>query len=191
MAVRMGFVIITSRCIDCDACMVACRAENEVPIGHTRNWVKSSGVQGQFPKVREVFQPGNCMHCAHPPCVAACPTGASQKRADGIVIVENSQCIGCKYCIVACPYDARFANPVTGKADKCTLCLQRLEQGLEPACVQTCLGKSRHTGDLNDSDSVVSKLIAKYQTRVLLKQVGTGPNIYYIDQAVAEIPEGN
>ncbi len=190
MAVRMGFVIITSRCIDCDACMVACRAENDVPLERTRNWVKSSGVQGQFPLVKEVFQPGNCMHCQHPPCVAVCPTGASHKRADGIVLVENSKCIGCKYCLVACPYDARFLNPVTGKADKCTFCIQRLEQGLGPACVQTCLGKARQAGDLNDPESIVSKLIAKYPTRQLLKQVGTGPNIYYIDVAVPEIPEG-
>ncbi|WP_088187225.1 4Fe-4S dicluster domain-containing protein [Desulfosporosinus sp. FKA] len=191
MTVRMGFVIITSRCIDCDACMVACRAENDVPIGKTRNWVKSSGVQGEFPKVKEVFQPGNCMHCDHPPCVSVCPTGASQKRPDGIVIVEASKCIGCKYCLTACPYDARFANPETGKADKCTFCLQRLEQGLKPACVQTCLGKSRQAGDLNDPESVVAKLLAKYPSRQLLTYVGTGPNIYYIDDVVPEIPEGN
>lgn len=190
MAVRMGFVIITSRCIDCDACMVACRAENDVPLGKTRNWVESSGVQGKFPNVKELFQPGNCMHCEHPPCVSVCPTGASYKRADGIVLVNNTKCIGCKYCLTACPYDARFANPITGKADKCTFCLQRLEQGLKPACVQTCLGKSRHAGDLNDPESVVSKLLAKYPARQLLTQVGTGPNIYYIDEVVPEIPEG-
>lgn len=190
MTVRMGFVIITSRCIDCDACLVACRSENEVPLGHTRNWVRSSGVQGRFPQVTERFQPGNCMHCDQPPCVAVCPTGASQKREDGIVIVENKKCIGCKYCLTACPYDARFLNPETGKADKCTLCLQRLAEGREPACVQTCLGKSRQAGDLNDPDSVVSKLIARYPARQLLKNVGTGPNIYYIDEAVPEIPAG-
>lgn len=190
MAIRMGFVIITSRCIDCDACMVACRAENEVPLGHTRNWVKGSGVQGLFPKVREMFEPGNCMHCEHPTCVDVCPTGASQKRSDGIVIVDDSKCIGCKYCITACPYDARFPNPVTGKADKCTLCLHRLEQGLEPACVRTCIGKARQAGDLKDPESIVSKLLAKYPTRQLLKPLGTGPNIYYIDELVPEIPEG-
>ncbi|MDQ7095882.1 4Fe-4S dicluster domain-containing protein [Desulfosporosinus sp. PR] len=190
MAVRMGFVLITSRCIDCDACMVACRAENDVPLGKTRNWVKSSGVQGKFPKVKEVFQPGNCMHCEHPPCVAVCPTGASQKRSDGIVLVENSKCIGCKYCLTACPYEARFLNPETGKADKCTFCLQRLEQGLKPACVQTCLGQARQAGDLNDPNSVVAKLIAQYPTRRLLTQVGTGPSIYYIDDLVPEIPAG-
>lgn len=186
----MGFVIITSRCIDCDACMVACRAENDVPLGYQRNWVKSSGVQGQFPHVKEIFAPGNCMHCDHPVCVSVCPTGASQKRSDGIVIVEDSKCIGCKYCITACPYDARFANPETGKADKCTFCLQRLEQGLEPACVQTCLGKARQAGDLNNPNSVVAQLVAAYPTRRLLNQVGTGPNIYYIDQAVPVMPEG-
>lgn len=190
MAVRMGFVMITSRCIDCDACMVACRSANEVPLGHTRNWVKSSGVQGQFPQVAERFQPGNCMHCAEPPCVAVCPTGASYKRSDGIVLVENAKCIGCKYCLTACPYDARFLNSETGKADKCTLCWQRLEQGLAPACVQTCLGRARQAGDLNDPGSVVAQLLARYPARQLLENVGTGPNIYYIDGAVPEIPEG-
>lgn len=190
MEVRMGFVIITSRCIDCDACMVACRAENEVPLGNSRNWVKASGVQGQFPKVKETFEPGNCMHCDNPPCVKVCPTGASQKRSDGIVIVDDKKCIGCKYCMTACPYDARYINAVTGKADKCTLCLHRLEQGLKPACVQTCLGKARQAGDLNDPESIVSKLLAAYPSRQLLTKEGTGPNIYYIDEAVPEIPEG-
>lgn len=190
MEVRMGFVIITSRCIDCDACMVACRAENEVPVGNTRNWVKDSGVQGQFPNVKQTFEPGNCMHCDNPPCVKVCPTGASQKRSDGIVIVDPEKCIGCKYCMTACPYEARFINPVTGKADKCTFCLQRLEQGLKPACVQTCLGKARQAGDLNDPESVVAKLLAAYPSRQLLTELGTGPNIYYIDVTVPEIPEG-
>ncbi|MEA4900894.1 4Fe-4S dicluster domain-containing protein [Desulfitobacterium sp.] len=190
MEVRMGFVIITSRCIDCDACMVACRAENEVPLGNTRNWVKDSGVKGQFPEVKQMFEPGNCMHCDNPPCVRVCPTGASQKRSDGIVIVDHEKCIGCKYCLTACPYEARFINAETGKADKCTLCLHRLQQGLKPACVQTCLGKARQAGNLNDPESVVAKLLATYPSRQLLTELGTGPNIYYIDVAVPEIPEG-
>ncbi|CAA7600429.1 4Fe-4S ferredoxin-type, iron-sulphur binding domain protein [Acididesulfobacillus acetoxydans] len=190
MTVRMGFVIITSRCIDCDACMVACRAENEVPIGFTRNWVRDSGAVGKFPIVKQMFEPGNCMHCEKPSCLSVCPTGATYKRADGIVLVDDTKCIGCKYCIEACPYDARFLNPVTGKADKCTFCLQRLEQGLKPACVQTCLGKARHSGDLNDPESVVSKLLNRYPARQLSPDAGTRPNIYYIDVPVAEIPSG-
>lgn len=189
MTVRMGFVIITSRCIDCDACMVACRAENSVPLGCTRNWVASSGIKGNFPDVKLAFEPGNCMHCANPSCVAVCPTGASQKRPDGIVMVDNSKCIGCKYCIEACPYEARFANPDTGKADKCTFCYHRIEQGKLPACVQTCLGKARISGDLNDPNSAVSKLISRYPTRQSVIEAGTGPNIFYIDVPVPEIPE--
>ncbi|HEX3015632.1 MAG TPA: 4Fe-4S dicluster domain-containing protein [Desulfobacteria bacterium] len=190
MAVKMGFVIITSRCIDCDACMVACRAENQAPLGYSRNWVTNSGIKGRFPKVKQSFEPGNCMHCDSPSCVAVCPTGASYKRSDGIVLVEDAKCVGCKYCVEACPYDARFLNPNTGKADKCTLCIQRLEQGLQPACVQTCLGKARQAGDLNDPDSVVAKLLDLYPVRRLLTDAGTGPNIYYIDVPVSEIPEG-
>lgn len=190
MAVRMGFVIITSRCIDCEACMVACRAENQVPVGASRNWVTNSGHIGHFPNVKQTFEPGNCMHCDKPSCVAVCPTGASYKRPDGIVLVNDAKCIGCKYCIEACPYDARFLNQDTGKADKCTFCVQRLEQGLQPACVQTCLGKARQAGDLNDPESVVSKLLDRYPARQLITDAGTGPNIYYIDVPVPEIPEG-
>ena len=190
MAVRLGFVVITSRCIDCDACMVACRAENQVPLGVARNWVINNGINGTFPNVNQVFEPGNCAHCAIPSCVAVCPTGASFKRPDGIVMVTDGKCIGCKYCIEACPYNARFINPSTGKADKCTFCFHRLEQGLEPACVQTCIGKARHSGDLNDPDSVVSQLLDRYPSRQLLTQAGTGPNIYYIDVPVAEMPAG-
>lgn len=190
MTVRMGFVIITSRCINCDACMVACRAENDVPLGNTRNWVTDNGIQGQFPNVKQMFEPGNCMHCDSPTCIAVCPTGASYKRPDGIVLVDDNKCIGCKYCIEACPYDARFLNPDTGKADKCTFCIQRLEQGLKPACVQTCLGKARQAGDLNDPESVVAQLLASYPARQLITDAGTGPNIYYIDVPVPTIPDG-
>ena len=123
-----------------------------------------------------------CNHCNHPPCVTVCPTGATWKREeDGIVVVDPDLCIGCKYCILACPYDARFLNPVTGAADKCDFCLHRVEKGLVPSCVNTCVGGARIFGDLGDPDSDISKLIANNRVSVLRGEMGTFPNVYYID----------
>ncbi len=185
MAKRYGFVMLTARCIDCKACTVACRAENEVPIPNSRNWIKSSGITGTFPNLHQTFQPANCMHCDDAPCVRVCPTGASYKREeDGIVLIHEEKCIGCQYCIQACPYGARYLNEETGTVDKCTLCIHRLEKGLEPACVATCLGKARVAGDLNDPTSAVSKLLASFPHYQVAAEAGTGPNIYYIDVPV-------
>lgn len=184
MAKRYGFVMLTARCIDCKACTVACRAENEVPLPNSRNWINSNGIEGVFPDLHQRFEPGNCMHCDNPPCVRVCPTGASYKREDGIVSINQEKCIGCQYCIQACPYGARFLNEETGVVDKCSFCLQRLEKGLEPACVATCLGKARVAGDLNDPNSAVSKLLAAFPHYQIAPEAGTGPGIYYIDVPV-------
>jgi tetrathionate reductase subunit B len=186
---KYGFVIDPKRCIDCRACLVACRAENEVPLEHTRIWVYDQGVQGEFPNLSQQFVPYNCMHCDEPPCVAACPSQATYKRkADGLVVIDTDACIGCGLCIEACPYHVRYLNPATGKADKCNACLQRVEQGEMPACVATCVGGSRLFGDLNDPASEVSKALANAQTVKRLPAIGTdtGPNIYYINEPVDE-----
>ena len=187
MAKRYGFVMLTSRCIDCKACMVACKAENEVPLGQSRNWVKDSGIRGRFPELHRTFSPGNCMHCSDAPCVRVCPTGASYIRPDGIVSIKVGDCVGCQYCLQACPYGARFLHKAKGVADKCSACLHRLEKGLEPACVQTCLGKARVFGDLNDPKSEVSRLLAAYSSRQIAPELGSGPAIYYIDAPVPEV----
>lgn len=167
--------------------MVACKAENQVPLGQSRNWVKDSGIRGRFPEVHQNFSPGNCMHCSNAPCVRACPTGASHIRPDGIVAIKSEDCVGCQYCLQACPYGARFLNEAKGIADKCSACVHRLEQGLEPACVQTCLGKARVFGDLNDPKNEVSRLLAAYPSRQIAPELGTGPAIYYIDAPVPEV----
>ncbi|BAS27197.1 4Fe-4S dicluster domain-containing protein [Limnochorda pilosa] len=181
---RYGFVILTRRCIDCEACQVACRAENQVPLGHSRNWVRSGGVEGAFPDLSLRFEPGNCMHCDHPVCVDVCPTGASHQRADGVVLVDANRCVGCRYCVVSCPYEARFIDEERGLADKCTLCVHRLDRGTPPSCVTTCVGGARWAGDLNDPNSLVSRLLATYPHRQLLTELGTGPAVYYIDAPV-------
>ena len=178
--VQYGMLIDLRKCTGCHACSVACKAEFDVPLGATRSWVEYIE-KGSYPNVRRSFLPRLCNHCSKPQCVAVCPTGATWKRAeDGIVVVDPDICIGCKYCLHACPYDARFINPVTGTADKCDFCLHRVSQGLEPACVNTCIGRARVFGDLNDPDSEISKLIATNPVTVLRPEMGTEPNVYYI-----------
>ena len=179
-AKQYGMVIDVRKCVGCHACTVACKTEFEVPLGATRSWVEYVE-KGTFPDVTKSFLPRLCNQCSEPDCVSVCPTGATYKRAeDGIVVVDSDICIGCKYCMQACPYDARFINPTTGTADKCDFCLHRVEQGLVPSCVNTCQGNARVFGDLNDPESEVSKLIASNPVTVLRQEMGTEPNVYYI-----------
>lgn len=177
---RWGMVIEVERCIDCKACMVACKVENLVPHGKHRNWVGRIGPTGTFPVLGLRFEPGNCMHCENPPCQRVCPTGATYRREDGLVLVNFEKCIGCRYCMQACPYDARFFDEHRGVADKCSFCVHRLDAGQPPACVETCVGGARHAGDLNDPQSEVSRLLAANSHRVIYEEAGTGPAIYYI-----------
>ncbi len=178
--VQYGMLIDTRRCIGCHACSVACKAEFDVPLGNTRSWVEYVE-KGEYPNVSRNFLPRLCNHCSEPNCVDVCPTGATFKRAeDGIVVVDPERCIGCKYCVQACPYDARFINPVTGAADKCDFCLHRVSRGIAPACVETCIGRARIFGDLNDPNSEIAKKIATNPVSVLRPGMGTEPNVYYI-----------
>ena len=178
--VHYAMVIDTRRCVGCHACSVACKTENDVPLGATRSWVEYVE-KGSFPNVTRHFLPRLCNHCSEPQCVKVCPTGATYKRkSDGIVVVDADVCIGCKYCIQACPYDARFINPRTGTADKCDFCLHRVKEGIAPACVNTCQGRARIFGDMNDPESEVARLIETEAVSVLRPEMGTKPNVYYI-----------
>ncbi len=183
---RYGFVIDVSRCIDCRACLVACSVENDVPMNHTRIWVKDAGLKGSFPNLERMFIPYNCMHCENPPCIEVCVSGATYKDADsGLVLVDQEACIGCRFCVEACPYDARYTDERRGVVDKCDGCIKRLERGLQPACVATCVGGSRMFGDLNDPNSEVSIALkhASSIQRLDYEKDGhdTDPNIYYIN----------
>jgi tetrathionate reductase subunit B len=175
-------VIDQSRCVGCMACIVACKNENDVPPEHFRTRVVEN-VNGKFPKLRMELRSELCNHCDHPPCVYNCPTGASYKdKKTGMVLLRHNRCVGCKACIAACPYDARYIHPVYGYADKCTFCSHRVEKGLEPACVKTCIGKSRIFGDIEDPDSQVSKLLRENYSYKLKSSSGTEPRIYYINR---------
>jgi len=183
---RYGFVIDISRCIDCRACLVACSVENQVPMNHTRIWVQDLGLQGQFPDLQRTFVPYNCMHCENPPCVDVCVSGATYKDPDnGLVLVDQEACIGCGFCVDACPYDARYLDESRGVVDKCNGCIQRVEIGQQPACVATCVGGSRMFGDLNDPNSEVSIALknASKVERIDYEKDGhdTDPNIYFIN----------
>lgn len=183
---RYGFVIDVARCIDCRACLVACSVENRVPMNHTRIWVHDLGVQGDYPALKRSFVPYNCMHCEHPPCTEVCVSGATYKDpTNGLVLVDQDACIGCGFCVDACPYGVRYLDEKRGVVDKCNACLQRVEVGQQPACVATCVGGSRMFGDLNDPASDVSIALNQAATVVRLDyeagELDTDPNIYYIN----------
>lgn len=186
-----GMLIDTRKCIGCHACSVACKAEFDVPLGVTRSWVEYTE-KGSYPNVSRNFLRRLCNQCRHPQCVDVCPTGATYKREqDGIVVVDSGLCIGCKYCILACPYDARFLNPVTGVADKCDFCIHRVSKGLEPACVNSCVADALIFGDLADPDSEISKLMAANPVTVLRPGKGTEPQVYYIGADHSDEHENN
>lgn len=204
---RYGMVIDLKRCVGCYGCQISCKAEHFTPPGIT--WaVVLKAEEGKFPSVRRLSLPLLCMHCAEPACEKVCPSGATVKEADGTVTVDKETCIGCRYCMVACPYGARYFNDRelnyygsyrtpyeemgaappggeasehrTGRVEKCDLCSQRRERGLEPACVANCMTKARYFGDLEDPYSEVSRLIREKGGFQLNPELGTDPSVYYL-----------
>ena len=184
--VQLGFVIDHSRCIGCHACTVACKSENDVPVGDFRTWVKYTE-SGAFPEVKRSFSVLRCNQCSDAPCVTICPVNALEKRADGIVDVDHRACIGCKGCMQACPYDALYINSSTGTAEKCHFCAHRTEIGLAPACAVVCPTEAIIPGDFHDPESVVSKLKAEGDLSARKTEAGTKPNVFYKEVAEANI----
>lgn len=184
---RYGMLIDLRKCIGCQACTVSCSIENNTPLGHFRTTVDQYEFYDDRNHVTNVMLPRLCNHCDNPPCVPVCPVQATFQREDGIVVVDNERCVGCAYCVQACPYNARFINPEIHTADKCTFCVHRLEAGLLPACVESCVGGARIIGDMNDPESTINKMLTdhKHDLRVLKKEAGTVPRVYYIGLSVA------
>src|SRR5262245_29073951 len=176
---RYGFVIDQRKCIGCHACTVACKEENQVPLGVNRTWVKYIE-KGVFPDTRRYFSVMRCNHCDNAPCVTICPTVALYRRSDGIVDFDGARCIGCKSCMQACPYDALYIDPETRTAAKCHYCAHRVEVGLEPACVIVCPVQAIVTGDLDDPNTPIARLVASHQTQVRKPEQGTQPKLFYL-----------
>ena len=152
---RKAIITDLNRCVGCLACSVACKVQNEVPIGSYWNKVVRMGPVpkedgGQFPNVEMYFLPLSCQHCANPECVNVCPTGATYKREDGIVVVDAEQCIGCQACVSACPYGVRYLDADLNVVQKCNMCADRVDEGLLPSCVAQCGGRARYFGDLDE-----------------------------------------
>jgi Fe-S-cluster-containing dehydrogenase component len=210
---KLGLVIDLDTCVGCHACAVSCKEWNaggiagpltdtdpygKDPSGVWFNRVHSyeleattgcgSGADAQPAQPAQTLHfPRSCLHCEEPACVTVCPTGASYKRAeDGIVLVDEDKCIGCKLCSWACPYGAREYSPVEGVMKKCTLCVDRIynenleEAERQPACVQACPTKARHFGDLGDPESDISKLVAARGGVDLMPQLGYKPTNQYL-----------
>lgn len=177
---RLTMVIDTRTCVGCMDCVVACKTENGVPEGFNRDWIVQR-LDGSFPALSLEIRSERCNHCDDPPCVSCCPTGASHVHPFGaVVLVSQDECIGCKACVASCPYDARFIHP-DGYADKCTFCIHRVEQGLQPACVAVCPTRCMYFGDVDDPRSEVSRLLASRKHHSLLPEAGTRPRIFYLE----------
>ncbi len=176
---RWAMVVDVQKCIGCQACTVSCIMENAVPENSFRTIVSTYEVH-QGGHAGTYMLPRLCNHCDSPPCIPVCPVGATFQRKDGVVVVDGDRCVGCAYCVQACPYDARFINHETGKADKCTFCAQRIDAGLLPACVETCVGGARIFGDLKDPNSEVRRLVDQNKMKVLKPEMGTKPHVFYL-----------
>jgi molybdopterin-containing oxidoreductase family iron-sulfur binding subunit len=197
-AVRWGMLIDVNRCAEgCSACVSACAKEHGLR-GHGRpetdaQWIRKVEIRDPRTGASRSL-PMMCQHCDNPPCCDVCPTGASFKRADGIVLVDKHTCIGCRYCMMACPYKARsfIHEPLEdqepdvprgkGTVEGCTFCVHRVDAGDRPACVDACAdegGGAMLFGDLNDPDSEISKRVARYATRQVRADLGLDPGVRY------------
>jgi len=208
-SIRWVFLVDTEKCVGCGLCVKACKLENEVPYDPpvSRTWVEryvlmkngqshidspNSGRDGfTDSKIREneipsdqiakgFFVPKLCNQCAKPACVQVCPVGATYQTLDGVVLVDRKWCIGCGYCIMACPYGMRFFHPVYKVAEKCTFCYHRIKKGMNTACVQACPFGARQIGNLKDPNDPVTKVIMTQRVAVLKDEYGTKPQVYYI-----------
>ncbi len=196
---RWGLLIDVNKCVkDCTACVTACSEENgwKLPVNMETDaqWIRKVTLTDNETG-REENLVTMCQHCEEPPCVDVCPTGASFKRVDGIVLVDKHICIGCRYCMMACPYKARsfvhenivdeqktWAPRGKGTVESCTLCVHRVDTGRIPACVEACNATGHGAiifGDLMDPESEISKALAQYPSTALRDDLGLNPGVRY------------
>jgi Fe-S-cluster-containing dehydrogenase component len=178
-----AIVVNVDRCIGCYGCEVACKMENEIALGERWNKVVQVEPYGDFPRVSSYWLPTMCQQCADAPCVGVCPTGASYRdSASNIVLIDKEKCIGCKYCMMACPYGVRSWNKAQSVVEKCTLCNHLTATGELPACVKNCCGQARAYGDLDDPSSDAAKMVAATDAASChyLPNVGNNPQTVYI-----------
>jgi len=228
-----GMVIDQERCIGCWTCAVGCKVINNEPLGFWWNRILTTAPNefsatssadtitppasdaidvphGTFPKLEMAYMPTACQHCDDAPCVKVCPVGATFQRDDGAILVDFERCIGCRYCMAACPYGVRVFDwgeaehvpdftvgygrdyrtadgrlvftpdrPI-GVVEKCTLCVERIDVGEQPFCVDVCPTGARVFGDLNDASSEVSTLVHEDGATQLLGELGTDPHVFYL-----------
>jgi Fe-S-cluster-containing dehydrogenase component/formate-dependent nitrite reductase membrane component NrfD len=174
-----GFAIDLPKCIGCHACTIACKVEHDIPVGVNRCWVKTVE-KGTFPDTRRFFFPVLCNQCDEAPCVRICPTRALYKRRDGIVDLNGAVCIGCRACMIACPYDQLFIDPNTRTAEKCNFCANRVENKLLPACVTVCPTECRIFGDLEDTSSQLYRFVQNAGITTRKPEKGTLPKVFYV-----------
>ncbi len=207
--VRWAFLVDTTKCIGCGLCVSACKQENEIPFDApvTRTWVERyivtndgevhadspMGARDGFtdPRIREeefaeediakaFFVPKLCNQCENPACVQVCPVGATYQTHDGVVLIDREWCIGCGYCIMACPYGVRFFHPEHKVADKCNFCYHRISQGMTTACAQACAFGARRLANLRDPEDPVTRIILTERVAVLKDEYGTKPHVFYL-----------
>ena len=207
--VRWAFLVDTTACVGCGLCVKACKNENEIPYDApvTRTWVeryvvtKDGNTHIDSPlggrdgfiddKIRDeeidpediakaFFVPKLCNQCDNPACVQVCPVGATYQTSDGVVLIDREWCIGCGYCIMACPYGVRFFHPEAKVADKCNFCYHRISKGMDPACVESCSFGARRIANLEDPDDPVANLIRTERVAVLKDEYGTKPHVFYL-----------
>lgn len=185
---RYAMAIDVDRCLGCEACLVACHAENELPDARHRLRMRET-VAGTFPELSSEFRLEQCFHCDNPPCVPVCPTGATYRTEDGLVNIDPEKCTGCKACVTACPYNMRYVHP-GGWVDKCSFCSHRIAEGRGPACVETCPTGARFFGDLDDPASPVRTAVDEAEAvGVLNPSTGTEPCLFYLNSHIDQAPE--